>query len=209
MKEVRILLKRFISVSTVVLLMLALIAGCSSTPDKPGEKSVSVDGSTLREFNHALGLMKSGQYQQAIPVLEKLTEARPDLAGPWANLGIARARIGRTDEAIAALEKAVAAEPAAAAAQTELGMAYRSAGQLDAARKAYLAALQVDPDYGYAHRNLGILFDLYLQQPDRALSHYRQYQALQAAGDAEVDKWVLDLERRIQSSQARTGGSGQ
>lgn len=204
MSEARILLKRLTNVAIVLLPVLALLAGCSSAPKKSDEAEVSVGGATQRQFNDAVGLMRAGQYQQAIPVLEELTEQRPDLAGPWTNLGIARARVGRTDEAIAALEKAVATDPEAPAAHTELGMAYRAAGQFESARKAYLEAIRIDPAYGYAHRNLGILFELYLQKPDRALSHYRQYQALQAVEDEEVGKWILDLERRVQTSQAKS-----
>lgn len=204
MKGVRILLKQLTSVPVALLLVAVLLAGCSSSPRQPGGKDASVDGATQRQFNDAVGLMKAGQYQQAIPKLEGLTQSRPDLAGPWTNLGIAQARVGRTDDAINALKKAVEADPAAPAAHTELGMAYRAAGEFESARKAYLEAIRIDPGDADAHRNLGILFELYLQKPDRALSHYRQYQALQAVEDAEVGKWILDLERRVQSAQAKS-----
>ena len=46
---------------------------------------------------------------------------------------------------------------------------------------AYDAALTLEPDYALAHRDIGILYDLYLQQPAQALTHYKRY--LELAGD--------------------------
>jgi tetratricopeptide (TPR) repeat protein len=198
------LLKQSTDSLLVLLVALLLLGGCSSSPSRSGDQPLTVGGTVQRQFDRAVTLMKAGQYSEAIPVLEQLTEKNPSLAGPWINLGIARARIGETQSAVQALKKAIEVNAASPAAYTQLGMVYRSSGDFEASRKAYLDAITVDPQYSYAHRNLGILFEIYLQQPDYALQHYKRYQALQAEPDKEVQKWIVELERRVQSRQVNT-----
>lgn len=76
------------------------------------------------------------------------------------------------------------------------GIALRQQGDFGAAEQAYLAALAASEDDAAAHRNIGILYDLYLGMPDKAVFHYRRYQALTEPGNREVAGWIADLERR-------------
>ena len=45
--------------------------------------------------------------------------------------------------------------------------------------------------------NLGILFDLYLQDLEQALAHYRRYQELMSEENEQVAGWIVDIERRL------------
>lgn len=189
----------------VLLVAASLLGGCSSSPSRSHDPQAAVDGAVQRQFDKAVAAMRAGDYAQAIPELEQLTEKAPSLAGPWINLGIARSRIGDPQSAVEALRKAIEVNPASPAAYTQLGMVYRIGGDFESSRKAYLDAIEVDPGYSYAHRNLGILLEIYLQQPDQALQQYRAYLALQEEQDQEVQKWIVDLERRVASTQAKTG----
>ena len=69
--------------------------------------------------------------------------------------------------------------------------------KFEEARDNYEKALKIDPNYAYAHLNYGILLDLYLGELDNALDHYQTYQKLAPEEDKEVEKWIVDLERRI------------
>lgn len=102
----------------------------------------------------------------------------------------------RKAEAIQALEKAVSSKPNAPA-YNQLGILYRESGRFTDARGAYAAALKVNPDYALAHRNLGILLDIYLQQPQQALVHYRAYEKLSGGQDAEATLWVVEMQQRL------------
>ena len=90
-----------------------------------------------------------------------------------------------------------------AAAHHQLGILYREQGEFEAALNAYNSALELDGEYALAHRNVGILYDLYLQQPVLALDHYKKYLELAGEPDKTVDGWIVDLERRSVSAQAR------
>lgn len=184
-----------------------LLISCSSKPvrsinteasaEKPAEK-------LPRAYDNALVLMQSGDYQAAIPVLKAFIETQPEYAGPYINLGIAYHHAGDNEAAQAAFARAIKLNPANAATHHQLGILYREQGNFEAALAAYQQALKLDPDYGLAHRNIGILYDIYLQQPGPALEHYKRFLELEGAGDIDVSRWIVDLERRSGSAQAST-----
>lgn len=109
---------------------------------------------------------------------------------------LADIRSDNLDDAIATLETLAKKQPGLAAVHNNLGIAYRRKGQFKKARTAYQAALKANPDSRNAHLNLGILYDVYLQQPAKAISQYRRYQKLGDKPDQKVASWIADLEQR-------------
>ena len=145
--------------------------------------------------------MKGGQDSRAEALLLAFSREYPQLAGPYVNLGIIYCRSGRLEQAEQVLRHALQLNPARADAYNYLGIVMRYRGRFREARAAYQQALKIDPNYEFAYLNLGILYDLYLFAPDKALTQYQHYQDLHAGDDQEVDKWIIDLKRRTQSSQ--------
>jgi len=194
--------------SALAIVMLTVLSGCAGiqragdTGARRTAAEPAVDPQWRQAYEHALGLMLANKLADAERELTALAARQPALAGPQANLGILYFRAGRTAEAIKALEQAIKLNPRAAY-YNELGMMHRTEGRFDAAEQAYRRALDLDPDYAYAHLNLGILYDLYLQQPDRALPHYERYRALAPGEAGTVDKWIADLKRRTSQAADR------
>ncbi len=184
------------------LALLLLLGGCSSTATRSDKTAEPVK--LPRNYDNALVLMQSGDYQAAIPVLQAFIEKTPGLAGPHLNLGISYLKSGDFEAAVAALTNAIELNPENAAAYQQLGITYREQGNFKAALDAYSRALELDSDYALAHRNIGILYDLYLQQPRLALDHYKRYLELIADPDQTVSRWVVDLERRTNTTSARS-----
>lgn len=90
------------------------------------------------EAAHWLGVLifQAGRADEAVPLLERATEAKPEDAAFWHNLGQAYLSTGRADDAIAAFDRAVAInpsgpEPLVSAATARLGR--RTGGDLEAA----------------------------------------------------------------------------
>jgi len=178
-----------------------LLSGCSGVAkrdDKPATQAQVLPP----VYEQALVLMRSGDYAAAVPVLRKFSEANPKLAGPFVNLGIAYQRTGDEASALAALQRATELNPGNAAAHLQRGIVLRERGDFKASLDAYTQALKLDPDYALAHRNIGILYDLYLQQPGQALTHYQRYLDLIGEPNKTVSAWVIDLRRRSGSAQA-------
>jgi tetratricopeptide (TPR) repeat protein len=184
--------------------LLMLLSACSGTPPQHGPAVAGPESPALpAAYDQALILMGKGDYPQAIAVLTNFIDKEPELAGPHLNLGIAYRQAGQPDAALEALQKAVELNPANAVAHHQIAIVHREQGRFEAALEAYTRALELAPDYALAHRNLGILYDLYLQQPALALKHYRTYLELSQEPDGKVRDWVVDLERRVDSAQAR------
>ena len=182
-----------------------LLIGCSgksvrtANPASPESRAAE---KLPRNYDKALVLMQSGDYQAAIPVLNDFIAKQPKHAGPYINLGIAHRQTGNNEAARAAFSKAIELNPSSAEAHHQLGILYREQGEFNAALDAYNQALKLDPDYRLAHRNIGILYDLYMQQPGPALIHYKRFLELEGDSDDDVNRWVVDLERRSGSAQA-------
>jgi len=186
----------------ICMALLLLLGGCSGKAMR-GEKT-GEPVKLPRNYDSALVLMQSGDYQAAIPVLQAFIEKNPELAGPHLNLGISYQKSDQFDAAVAALTKATELNPNNTFAYQQLGITYREQGNFEAALDAYTSALKLDSDYALAHRNIGILYDLYLQQPTLALDHYKRYLELTAEPDQTVNRWVVDLERRTNTTSARS-----
>jgi tetratricopeptide (TPR) repeat protein len=202
--------------AAVILLAMALLQGCVSmegtgaderaghphaagTGDWTAQPEPEVAADNRAAFVQAIELLRSGRLVQAEALLLQVTDDQPELAGPWINLARVFVAQDREDAAVAALDQAVLANPGNCAARTELGVLLRRRGEFEAAEAHYLACLEVQPDYEAAYLNLGILYDLYLGRLADALAAYRQYQSLAVEPDRQVDVWVVDLQRRLDS----------
>lgn len=186
-----------------LMLAAALLAGCAGTGEAPTPErertapAVDLTPADQALFGEAAAALRAGNADLAARRFAELAEKHPDLAAAHANQGLAAMRAGDDAAAISAMERAVELQPDNAEWQTRLGVLLRRSGEFERAEKAYQAALAADNDHANAHLNLGILYDVYLQRPEQALSHYRQYQTLSGQPDDEVALWITDLERRL------------
>ena len=184
-----------------------LLAGCamSGGSGKGAKAKTSTAASTKsavapaaeRDFSRAVSMIKNEQFQDAEPVLLKLTQEFPNMRGPLVNLGIVYLRTERLDDAVNTFRKLVQLNPTQASGHNYLGVALRTRGEFENARKAYEQAITADPAFADAYLNLGVLHDLYLSQPSKALSYYEKYKQMANADDAQrIEKWIADVQRR-------------
>jgi tetratricopeptide (TPR) repeat protein len=98
-------------------------------------------------------LLSSGRREEAIPILQKAIDLKPDTA---TRAALASAK-GNTDEAIALYREAVQANPAAPDAHNDLAAALARAGRDQEALAEYREALRLDPHQYDVLMNLGAL----------------------------------------------------
>jgi predicted Zn-dependent protease len=168
----------------------AALAGCASAP-----VDEATDSALVGRYADAVALQRAGELDGAGRRFDALTNDYPDRVEPRISLALVHRAAGEDAAAEALLEAVVAEFPDSAVAWSELGILRRRGGRLAAADEAYRRALAADPEYALAYRNRGILLDLYLDQPGEALAHYRRY--VELTGDAEVGRWVTELELRL------------
>ncbi len=192
-----------------LLLAAVLSAGCASGTAPRTDGGVAAAGSDAQRsiphraqtlYEQAVAAMAAGNALDAELRFKEFLLNYPDFPGAWVNLAILAA--GKGDDAAAAshIESALQIDPANAAALNQLGMLNRRQGYFPEAEAAYMKAVTAQPGYALAHYNLGVLHELYLQQLDTALQHFELYLEF-GGGDEQVEKWVVDLKRRISVAQ--------
>lgn len=140
-----------------ILFLVALVAGCASTPGPGAEDAVEAEGDPL-----------SGE----IKALEEALAGEPTNPEAHYRLGNALFDGRRIQEAMVLYRQTIALDPRHASAQCNLGLCYRLLGNMPAALEAYEAALAISPDDVTILQNTIIAFQT-AGDLDGALRHLR------------------------------------
>jgi Flp pilus assembly protein TadD len=197
-----------LSIKLVLVMTAVVLAGCETLPEKQSAAQPVMPAGAKASYAQAIAAVKAGRDKEAIQLFSGLTRKYPDFATSFTNLGLLYLKQEKLAEAEQAFKQAITINPADAIAYNHLGVVLRQRGQFDQARQAYENALRINAGYARAHLNLGILNDIYLQNLETALQHYQRYQALTGDADKQVAKWIVDLERRVSSSNHAGGKQG-
>ena len=139
--------------------------------------------------------MRQGNATDAELEFKQLTAGYPQLTGAHINLAILQRKANKLEDAEATLKTATEKNPASALAWSELGLTQRMRGEFPAAAASYEKAIAADANYAPAHRNYGVLLDLYLGDPERALTELERYKEL-TGEDKPVSGWIAELRQR-------------
>ena len=139
--------------------------------------------------------MRSGKATEAELEFKQLAVGYPQLTGAQINLALLQRKANRLDEAEATLKTATEKNPNSAPAWTELGLTQRMRGQFQDAAASYEKALAADENFAPAHRNYAVLLDLYLGDPEHALTELERYKAL-TGEEKPVNGWIAELRQR-------------
>lgn len=167
-------------------------------PDKPQVVLATPD---KRAYKKALGYIKSKRYKKALSILNKLLKKYPGAAGVLANKGVVYVKRNKLDKAESLFLKALDRNDKLVQVRNHLAVLYRKKGRFADAKDMLEAAIATDPYYATAYYNLGILYELYLQVPEKALENYQFYLDLQKKGDKRVTRWVSLLQRQIKAKK--------
>jgi tetratricopeptide (TPR) repeat protein len=158
-------------------------------------------------FTRALAAQEADQRDQAQALWKQVIALVPNHAAPHTNLGIVYRLDGRVLDAITEYETAIRLDPADAAAYHNLGLAHRARGAWTDAERAYLRALELRPSQAVTHYNLGILYELFLNRPEAALTQYRTVVSLGGPDTDTVAQWIRTLERRLTPHESSPPGA--
>jgi tetratricopeptide (TPR) repeat protein len=150
--------------------------------------------------------MRSGNNTEAELEFKQMTLAYPRLSTPFVNLGIIYRKSGHLDQSEEALKGAVERNGGSAVAWNELGATQRLRGEFPDAAASYEKAIAADSNYAPAYRNLGVVSDLYLGDPERALTALERYKEL-TGEDRPVTSWIAELRQRTGKPPLKPAGA--
>jgi hypothetical protein len=170
--------------------------GTAGAPGVPGAvPNVPVTARGKADFDRAVGFMRSGNNTEAELEFKQVALQFPQLSAPYVNLGILYRKAGRLEQSEDALKTAVERNDGSAVAWTELGATQRLRGEFPNAAASYEKAIADDPNFAPAYRNLGVVSDLYLGDPERALTAFERYKEL-TGEEKPVSGWIAELRAR-------------
>ncbi len=167
------------------------------------------------DFDQAIALYNSGQYEQAIELFQKVIEVDREQPSVWGNMAAAHAQLEQYDEALDAYNTALEMDPENSAFYQNMGSIWASKGDVDKAREFYEKAASLAKDLSPRdaatnYYNMGVTYintgsneeaKAALEQaiqidPTHGESHYQLGVVLLGMGDLEgaVNIWKKYLE---------------
>jgi len=188
---------------------LLLLSACAQQPVresagqpvKAGKEKIILQAADKKAYNKALWNIKEKKYKKAEATLDKLISKYPDASGPLANKGVIFSKKNQLKKAEEYFLKALSNNNKLVQARNYLAVVYRKQGKFSQAKEMFDAAIATDPYYANAYYNLGILYELYLQVPEKALENYQLYMDLKKGGDKQVAQWVGMLKRQLKAGK--------
>lgn len=185
-----------------MLLIFTSFMGCSSGQLKPQVEAnvksevIEIPAQAAIDFKQAISLLNNEKLDKAKTTFKKMVADYPQLAGPYANLGVIYSRQKKWSEAKDVLVKGSQKNPKNIKILNQLGLVYRNQGNFTNAEKTYLAAIKIAPNDAASYLNLGILNDIYMGKFAKASGYYQKYQSMQVKPNRKVAGWIVDINRR-------------
>lgn len=165
------------------------------------QTAVELSPQAISEYQFSVKALQGGNQDLGELQLQNMLEEYSDLSGPAYNLAALEHERGNTEQALEYLEVALKRNQNNFDAHNLLASIKREQGEFEQAEEIYLGILGQWGGYAPAYRNLGVLYDLYLGDPVKAIVFYRQYNAMLAKPDNQVEGWIVDIERRYNTEQ--------
>jgi len=158
-------------------------------------KSKLNKGSVLL-FIEAKKAIRNNDFEKAKQKLNVITQKDTSLAGPWVLLGNIAMEEKQFELAQSHYQKAIKITPNNINAYIALAKVQRLMGEFHVAQNTLSLVLNIWKDCPEAHLNLGVLYDLYLNQPQKAQQHIEAYLFLNGYKNKQAIAWYNEIQSR-------------
>jgi tetratricopeptide (TPR) repeat protein len=177
-----------------------LLSSCSSTNENAsvsdsGLSPLQQSDSERDRYKKAITLLNNNKLDAAKKILLQFKSERPELAGPHANLAVIALKNNDPEKALELVKIALTKNPKLPQALNLLAYLEQVSGEIRSAEKHYKEAIENKKDYAIAHYNIALLYDVYLQDVESAISHYQHYLKLIGNKDKNTADWLEQLKR--------------
>ena len=164
-------------------------------------QKAQVDKGSVLLFIEAKTAWRNSDAETAKQKLNVIIKNDKGLSGPWMMLGDIALAKKNYPQAQQNYQQGLTINPKNINGYTALAKVQRLQGQYYLAQNTLAKALALWPDFPEAHYNLSILFDIYLNQAERAKQHLSAY-ILLSGGDAESRQWLQQLNEQALAEEA-------
>jgi len=191
--------------SLIVLISTILLSSCSQETVKPTtnkhKPEVKQSASKLEreKYRSAITALNSNDLSKAQRLLNEFIRNKPDLAGGYSNLALVHFKKNELDKSLVQVNKALKLNPKQVQALNLRAQLYVKNGKIHEAKDDYILAVTTKPDYANAQYNLALLYDIYLQDINHAIKHYKKYLSLLKKPDVTTKEWVTHLEGTLRN----------
>jgi tetratricopeptide (TPR) repeat protein len=129
------------------------------------------------EYLWSLGnaLQQQGRHEEALKVIDKAIQLRPDIAGLWTDLGVVLVDLERPDEALLSFQHALKLDPRNWDAAHKSALLLQRLGRLDEALKYFDLCNQLQPNHALALRGRAQVLRLLKRFEEALLDSQRSY----------------------------------
>ncbi|MBL4798469.1 MAG: tetratricopeptide repeat protein [Oleispira sp.] len=164
-------------------------------------QKAQVDRGSVLLFIEAKTAWRNSDAKTAKQKLNVIIKNDKELSGPWMMLGDIALAEKDYPQAKKNYQQGLIVNPKNINGYTALAQVQRLQGQYHHAQNTLAKALALWPDFPEAHYNLSILFDIYLNQTDKAKQHLDAY-ILLSGGDEESQQWRKQLNEQALAEEA-------
>jgi tetratricopeptide (TPR) repeat protein len=137
-------------------------------------------------YNQSNDLMRTGNYKEAITLLKKAIQAKPDFTDAYNQLGICYDELEQHELALETYSKGLSFDDKNATLYINRANTYKMLGKIDLAKNDYLAILKFDPSKTIAYYTLAKMYD----QQDQVEQANQYYQLAKEANVSAIEYFV-------------------
>lgn len=183
-----------------LIIIAALLTSCATTNEtssiaSSGLSPLEQSDSEREQYQRAVALLKSNKLGAAKSIFLEFKSDRPELAGPYANLAVIALKNNKPEKALDLVKIALTKNPKMAEALNLLAYLEQISGEIKSAEKHYKEAIANKENYAIAHYNIALLYDVYLQNVEKAIPHYERYMSLTNNQDKNTSDWLEQIKR--------------
>lgn len=181
-----------------LIIIAIFLSSCASTSNEAAKNTSEISpltqsDSEIQQYRTAITLLNDKNFEEAKKIFTEFIEKRPGLAGAYFNLALIAIQNNEPEEAFKFVNTALDKNPNLAQALNLLGFLEQEQGKIQQAEKHYLEAIKNKDDYAIAHYNIALLYDVYLQNINKAIFHYEKYMKITNNKDKKTADWLEHL----------------
>ncbi|MFK5893305.1 MAG: tetratricopeptide repeat protein [Pseudomonadota bacterium] len=169
---------------------------------KSGEENVpsrAVSKAEREKYRAGITALYNNDLSKAQRIFNEFIRNKPKLAGGYANLALVHFKKKEFKKSLKQVNKALKLNPKQVQALNLRAQLYVLDGKIHKAKADYLLAVKTKPKYVNAQYNLALLYDVYLQEIELAIQHYKIYMSLLKKPDEITQDWITHLEGTLKN----------